>query len=514
MNAIANRLKIRMTPGIALRVAADAALVMAALLAGLVVRLLILIVFEKPDDITSFYYVQRDAISFAQVFAPLTIIALVTFWLNGFYTYGKNYISRFKPIVVAQAVTLAFLVFGFASYLIFREVPISRGAYYLAWFFAVLFIVGARVWTDLWKGYVDPERQRIMKANAEQDRILVIGGAGYIGSALVPLLLEEGHRVRVLDILMFGDEPLKRVIDHPKLEIVQGDFRNVVTLFRAMQDVGSVVHLGAIVGDPACQHDEELTIDVNLVSTQVIAELAEHAGVQRFVFASTCSVYGASDELLDERSPVRPISLYGHTKLASERVLLEEAGGGFAPTVLRFATIYGFSGRTRFDLVVNLLTAKARLEGEITIHGGNQWRPFVHVEDAARSIVATLAAPIHVVGGEIFNVGSDDQNHTILEIGEMIRDRVIDSKLSVCESATDNRNYRVSFRRVADRLGFSPKWSIEDGIQQVLEAIAAGDVTDYRDERYSNEKFLTSQGASMLVQDQWARDMINDVASE
>ncbi len=507
-------LRAQITPGILLRMMADASLMTAALLAGVVVRLLVVIVFEKPDHMTSSFYVRRDALNFAIAVVPLCVVAITTFWLLGFYTYGKQYIGRFKPIVVAQGVTLTFLVFGFANYFLLGELPVSRGGYYLAWFFAVVMMVGARVWTDLWKGYVDPERQRMMQANLQHRHVLVIGGAGYIGSALVPLLLDAGFRVRVLDIMMFGDEPLKSVLDHPRLEIIRGDFRNVVSLFRAMQEVSSVVHLGAIVGDPACQLDEALTIDVNLVSTQVIAEMAKHAGVQRFVFASTCSVYGASDDLLSERSAVRPISLYGHTKLASERVILDQAGGGFAPTILRFATIYGFSGRTRFDLVVNLLTAKARLEGEITIHGGDQWRPFVHVEDAARAVLATLDAPLHDVNREIFNVGSDDQNHTIRQIGEMIRDRVIDANLVVSESTTDNRNYRVKFQHIREQLDYHPRWTIEAGIQQVLEAIAAGDVTDYNEPKYSNVKFLDTEGASLLAQDQWAHDLINDVAKE
>ncbi len=327
------------------------------------------------------------------------------------------------------------------------------------------------------------------------------------------MLLERGHQVRVLDILLFGEGPLKKVLGHPNLEIIRGDFRNIVTLFQSLQDVNSVVHLGAIVGDPACQLNEELTIDVNLVSSHVIAELAKHCGVQRFIFASTCSVYGASDALLDERSSVQPISLYGHTKLASERVVLEVAGEGFAPTILRFATIYGFSGRTRFDLVVNLLTAKARLEGEITVHGGQQWRPFVHVEDAARSILLTLEAPLVKVDCQTFNVGSDEQNYTILQVAEIIRDRVLNAHLSVSESNTDNRNYRVAFDKIARDLGFRPTWTLEDGIQQVLEAIASGEVTNYQDAQYSNAKFLTEEGTGMLAHEQWARDLISDATN-
>ena len=505
----------KLSASIKLRMLADAGLVATALAMAVVIRLIYLIIFEKPDSVESLYYVRRDTINFLRAFLPLTSIVLLVFWKSGFYTYGKNYLSKYKPIVVAQATTLSFLIFGFfAYYLSGGLLPIARGAFYMAWIISVGLLVGARVWTDLWKGYVDPERQQIVRRNQHHNRVLVIGGGGYIGSALIPILLDQGFKVRILDILLFGEGPLANVVDHENLEIVQGDFRNVVTLFSALQDVSSVVHLGAIVGDPACNLDEELTMDVNLVSSRVIAELAKTAGVQRFVFASTCSVYGASDELLDESSQVRPISLYGHTKLASEKVILEAADSGFGPTILRFGTIYGFSGRTRFDLVVNLLTAKARLDGEITIHGGDQWRPFVHVEDAAMSVARVLTAPQHVVSGEIFNVGCDEQNYTIRQIGEIIQNRVIDAHLVVSENVTDNRNYRVSFEKIKSTLDYTPKWTLESGIEQVLEAIANGDVTDYSDAQYSNAKYLTGEGASKLNYDQWARDLIRDVSGQ
>ena len=228
--------------------------------------------------------------------------------------------------------------------------------------------------------------------------ILVIGGAGYIGSALLPKLLDKGYRVRLLDLLLFDTDPISAILGHPNLEIVQGDFRHVGKIVEAMQGVDSVVHLGAIVGDPACELDRELTTEVNLSATRMVAEVAKLCGIERFVFASTCSVYGACDELLDERSTTKPVSHYGNTKLAAERVLREMADQRFAPTVLRFATIYGLSGRTRFDLVVNLLTAKAKIDGRITVNGGNQWRPFVHVDDAALAVARVLEVPTRIGG--------------------------------------------------------------------------------------------------------------------
>ena len=201
-------------------------------------------------------------------------------------------------------------------------------------------------------------------ARGKGRHILWIGGAGYIGSALLPKLLNSGHRVRVLDLLLFDTEPIGGSFGHPNLEVVQGDFRHVGKIVQAMQDIDSVSPPRRHRRDPACELDRELTTEVNLSATRMVAEVARLCGGS-FVFASTCSVYGACDEVLDERSSTRPVSHYGNTKLAAERVLREMADQRFAPTILRFATIYGFSGRTRFDLVVNLLTAKAKIDGKL-----------------------------------------------------------------------------------------------------------------------------------------------------
>jgi nucleoside-diphosphate-sugar epimerase len=342
----------------------------------------------------------------------------------------------------------------------------------------------------------------------------VIGGAGYIGSALLPKLLDQGHQVRLLDLMFFGESPIAQVLSHPKLELIEGDFRHVESVLRCIHDVDTVVHLGAIVGDPACSLDESLTIDVNLSATRMVADVSKDAGVERFIFASTCSVYGACDETLDEHSMVKPVSLYGRTKLASERVLMSMADERFAPTLIRFATIYGFSGRTRFDLVVNLLAAKAKIDGEITVHGGNQWRPFVHVDDAARAVAMAVDAPSELVANQILNVGSNDQNYTIQQIAELVRDQVVSAKIITSEDAVDIRNYRVDFSKIRNELGFEPQWTVESGIHQVLEAIAEGNVTDYRDPRYSNVKFLTESGTTGLARDNWARELIRSISDQ
>ena len=350
-----------------------------------------------------------------------------------------------------------------------------------------------------------------------QRTVLVIGGAGYIGSALLPKLLQRGHRVRVLDRLFYGTEPIQSVINHPNLEIAQADFRRIDKIVECMQGVDAVIHLGAIVGDPACALDRDLTIEVNLMATRAIAEVAKGSGVRRFIFASTCSVYGASedDELLDENSPLNPVSLYAISKLASEKVLMKMANETFSPTCLRFSTIYGLSGRTRFDLVVNLLSAKAIMDGEITIQGGDQWRPFLHVDDAALSILHTLEAPLGAVHKEVFNVGSDEQNYTVQQVGELIQKFVPTAELINMGSGGDKRNYRANFNKIRQVLGFTPRWTVEDGIRQVIDVIKRGEVTDYREAKYSNVKYLTEEeDTAQLVRHEssWADALIAQIS--
>lgn len=354
---------------------------------------------------------------------------------------------------------------------------------------------------------------RLFSQKNEVPKVLVTGGAGYIGSALLTKLLKNGYQVRLLDQMFFGTSPIASVLNHPNLEVVRGDFRQVDKVVQSMRDVDSVVHLGAIVGDPACALDEDLTIETNLMATRNIAEIAKGSGVGRFLFASTCSVYGANegDELLHEGSPLNPVSLYAITKLAAENVLMSMADSRFSPTCLRFSTIYGLSGRTRFDLVVNLLTAKALLNGQITIQGGDQWRPFLHVDDAALSVLKALEAPLEKVHREIFNVGSDEQNRTIQQIGEMIQERVPAASLVNMSSGGDKRNYKAHFKKIREVLGFTPQWTIEQGIEQVAYLINSGKVSDYQASQYSNVKFLMEEGASRLVRREanWAYDLVS-----
>src|SRR6185437_1883708 len=238
------------------------------------------------------------------------------------------------------------------------------------------------------------------------------------------------------------------------------------------------IDLAAIVGDPACEQDRKAALEINYAATRMLIEIAKGNEVNRLIFASSCSVYGAADHELDETSPVQPISLYAQTKVDSEQVLLRASSSTFHPTVVRLATVFGHSYRPRFDLVVNLLTAKAKQDGVITIYNREQWRPFIHVNDVARAFLAILEAPTPVISGEIFNVGDSDLNHTLGDIAERVRHVFPEARI-VYEENTDRRNYRVSFDKFRNYTGFRCTVSVAEGIQELKEALNAGVVQNY-----------------------------------
>ncbi|MBI2515845.1 MAG: NAD-dependent epimerase/dehydratase family protein [Opitutae bacterium] len=481
------------TPAGYFRVIADACVLVGAVALAVLLRLVWMIAVEghSPELAT-----EVSVGSFIWTTLILVPVSIVTFSAFGFYTFGRSYESRYKVLTVLKGVAVASLIAALIVLLLRDNRDFSRGVLLLATAFAasalVLMRIGTRIWRELTRG----ERRLLARTERPRSlqRVLVVGGAGYIGSALIPKLLVEGYYVRVFDRMIYGEEAIADYLQHPRVEIVRADFRQVDAVVRAMQDVDSVVHLGAIVGDPACALNEQLTIDINLMATRMVAEVAKGLGIQRFIFASTCSVYGASNELLDEHSQLNPVSLYAKTKIACERVLLKMADEQFHPVILRFSTIYGLSGRTRFDLVINLLTAKAHFDGEITVSGGDQWRPFVHVDDAALSVVHALHAPLHLASAQIFNVGGNAENYTIGRAAELIHQVVPTAVIKEIPFDGDRRNYKVRFDKAARDLRFQPMWRLEQGIIQVSDAIRSGRIKSYRDPQYSNVLFLNSNG--------------------
>jgi nucleoside-diphosphate-sugar epimerase len=319
--------------------------------------------------------------------------------------------------------------------------------------------------------------------------VLVIGGAGYIGSLTVERLLARGHRVRVLDRLMYGRRSMSAFAGSPNFELLEGDVTDISKLAEAMRHVSAVIHLAGLVGDPACAVDPEFTRHANIIATRMAKDVAQSLGIHRFIFASSCSVYGASDHEMREGDPLRPVSLYAQTKIDSERELLFSVRDDFFVTVLRFATVFGHSSRPRFDLVANLFAAQAVIDGVVTVIGPDQWRPFVHVRDLARAIVMVLDAPPETVQSQIFNVGDTRLNMTIGELGELVRRTASpyrDVRVEVTAGQQDRRNYRVSFEKIRSALGFEAETSLEDGVREMVEALRNGDYGDFRDPLYSN----------------------------
>ena len=311
--------------------------------------------------------------------------------------------------------------------------------------------------------------------------VLVTGGAGYVGSVVVDELLAEGHRVRAFDSLLHGSVPsLLQSWGDDRFQFMRGDVRDAAARQEALADVEAVLHLAAIVGDPACSREPEAAREVNVEGTRGLLDDAERAGVQRCVIASTCSNYGKmadNDVYATEEFDLRPVSLYAETKVAAELDALARADH-FATCCLRFATVYGVSPRMRFDLTVNEFTREVALGNELVVFGEQFWRPYVHVRDAARAARLALSAPLEQVRGEVFNVGSTDENYRKLDLVELLKLRDPSAKISFVHKDEDPRDYRVSFEKVKERLGFDVARSVDDGIGEVMTLLESGFLVD------------------------------------
>jgi nucleoside-diphosphate-sugar epimerase len=321
-------------------------------------------------------------------------------------------------------------------------------------------------------------------------KILVTGGAGYIGSTVVPLLLAGGHHVRVLDQLLHGGESLLGVWCHPEFEFMRGDIRDRGMVRAAVSDREAVVHLAALVGDPACARQPELARSTNLDASLGLIEESQASGVQRFIFASTCSNYGKmkdGTQYVDEESELSPVSLYAETKVRVELALLKCSGRpGWCPTPLRFSTIYGVSPRMRFDLTVNEFTLEMVTKKQLTVFGEQFWRPYVHVCDAARAIQTVLTAPADSVCGQVFNVGATEQNFQKQQLVDMIRPYAPEAVVDFVHKDEDPRDYRVSFQRITNRLGFKTTRTVPQGIEEVSRLVAGSVISDFAGKRYRN----------------------------
>src|SRR5437016_4228431 len=318
-----------------------------------------------------------------------SLLAIAVFHLQGFYTRTRGYASRYKLLVIARAVTLVAVLFAAADRLLLLG-NFSRTVTLLGWALMLVSVVSARLSKDFFLSTYKIESRT--RPSNKVERVLVLGGAGYLGSVLTPRLLARGYKVRVLDSFLYGESSIEGVKRHPNFEAVKGDIREIQPVVDAMKDCDAVIDLAAIVGDPACEENRQLAVEVNRAATRMLIDIASGYGIRRFLFASSCSVYGASDFLMDEHSQVAPISTYAQTKVDSENLLIKARGPNFHPTVLRLGTLFGLSHRPRLDLVINLLAAGATITGKVTVFNGTQWRPFLHVSDAARAFIVCLEA--------------------------------------------------------------------------------------------------------------------------
>jgi nucleoside-diphosphate-sugar epimerase len=319
-------------------------------------------------------------------------------------------------------------------------------------------------------------------------KVLVIGGAGYIGSVLSQRLWQQGYQVTVLDQLLFGGESILHLFGKPGFRLVQGDLRDEQVLADVLPGHDAVILLAAIVGEPACNRDPETAVETNLHGTLKVLSASRQAGVERFVFSSTCSNYGVSeaDTLVAENAPLQPISTYAETKVQAEREILAAAGNTFHPTVLRLSTAFGVSPRMRFDLLVSDFTLAAIRDGKIVVYGEQFWRPFVHVQDISAAIEMVLQSDPTLISGEVFNVGCNDNNIQKLDLAESICRQVANTELEFVERVNDPRSYRVNFDKIGNRLDYRAQWSIEDGIREAYAALRAQIWRDTSDSRFYN----------------------------
>lgn len=301
---------------------------------------------------------------------------------------------------------------------------------------------------------------------------MVTGGAGYIGSVLVRRLLRAGHRVTVLDRFFFGTAPLAGVARNPRLKTVRGDTRWFDGSILSKTD--AVMDLAALSNDPSGELDPEKTIDINYRGRARVARLAKRHGVKRYVLASSCSIYGFRDGILDERSPVNPLTTYARANHMAEIAALKLDGPRFRATALRFATVFGLSPRMRFDLAVNAMALGLAGGGKLRImRDGRQWRPFVHVRDVASAYLSALSAPADEVGGQIFNAGSDANNWQVLPLAREVARAVGVPLRKEWYGDPDRRSYRISFEKIR-RLGYSARRSVAAGAAEIAAALESG----------------------------------------
>lgn len=325
--------------------------------------------------------------------------------------------------------------------------------------------------------------------------ILVVGGAGYLGCVLLEELLSRGYAVTVFDRMFFGDVGLGNVRD--RIRLLTGDVRSIPP--SALENVSALINLSGLSNDPTAEYNPEANFQMNAVATRTLGEMARKAGVKRYVFASSCSVYdvGVTDEerdvLLSEETVPQPRAAYAVSKLAGEQQLQALAGDGFAPVILRMGTLFGFSPRMRYDLVVNTFVKDAMMKGYVTLHyGGQMWRPLVDVRDAARAFVLAIEAEESLVHNQIFNVvaGNFRISELALRVVDALRESGVPAEVRSTFQYAGIRNYRVSGKKILQTLGFSPVLTVDESVRHMVQNIRSCGYTNFDHDRYYNIRWM------------------------
>lgn len=344
-------------------------------------------------------------------------------------------------------------------------------------------VVDLKHYTELEEG-----KSSVPMPSAGKRNVLIVGGAGYFGSVMAERMLDRGYGVRILDNFTVGNEHVFDTFKSPNLDVIRGDIRDVRSVVSALEGMDAVVLLAAVVGDPASTKSPRQTIEINYLASKMIAEAAKYANVNRFLFASTCSVYGVGDAILDENSPLNPVSLYARTKIAAEQAVLSLGDETFKPTIMRLSTLYGMSHRMRFDLVVNVFAMNSVTKGEIEVHGGGtQWRPLVEVRDASDAFIAAIEAPAEIVGNQVFNLGTEEQNYQIKTLAEMAKQVFPHIKMVVNPGTADARDYRVSFEKIRKALSFKQDVTIVQSMREIGEFVKVHLDEDFKSTKYVNQ---------------------------
>ena len=342
------------------------------------------------------------------------------------------------------------------------------------------------------------KKRKVVFSKSQKLHILVVGGGGYIGSVLTSFLIKKGWRVKVVDKMLYEKKSLNKFSNDKNFSLIEKDICDLSVQVEAIKDIDCVVFLAEIVGDPSCNAKPEDTLKTNYLALSSMANLCSHMNINRFIYTSSCSVYGSNEnpkDLLNENSSLNPISHYARIKIMSEKALFSQSNNLFSPTILRLATVSGPSPRHRFDLVVNTFARNAFYDKKINVYGGNQWRPNVHVDDVSKAIIKIIEAPLEKVENQIFNVCNNSQNFTISELAKMAQSVFPECKIKIDNKVSDHRDYQVSSKKLKETINFEAKKTVFEVLKEFKEIFKNEKISNVYEKKFSNLETLIN-GAS------------------